>query len=148
MLEGNYYFLINGERTSWIDSYREAISESGLLWHGLNKEPGREQEVKARIVSGRVRKNIIFHGTMLLELDEGYIKCVITRVTPPRSDIRSRRPILRENNEIVLLHEIVAKYFVPNPQEYKFVEHIDGNFRNNHYTNLRWSNVPYKIQYL
>ena len=35
-------------------------------------------------------------------------------------------------------HSLVAKTFVPNPDEHKEVMHVDGNNRNNHYTNLKW----------
>lgn len=33
---------------------------------------------------------------------------------------------------------LVAIAFVSNPHDYKFVDHIDRNRRNNHYSNLRW----------
>jgi hypothetical protein len=36
------------------------------------------------------------------------------------------------------VHRLVAKHFVPNPNNYKYVDHIDRNKDNNHYTNLRW----------
>ena len=35
-------------------------------------------------------------------------------------------------------HREVARAFVPNPNNYKYVEHIDGNTINNNATNLRW----------
>ena len=39
-----------------------------------------------------------------------------------------------------MIHRLVALHFVYNhkPTEYNIVDHIDGNQRNNHYTNLRW----------
>lgn len=37
--------------------------------------------------------------------------------------------------------KLVAKLFVPNPQDYLFVRHIDGNPENNCADNLEW--VPY-----
>ena len=33
---------------------------------------------------------------------------------------------------------LVAEAFIENPRNYKFVGHIDGNTKNNHYTNLVW----------
>lgn len=37
-----------------------------------------------------------------------------------------------------LAHRLVALSFLSNPQDYKEVNHIDGNKLNNYYTNLEW----------
>ena len=37
-----------------------------------------------------------------------------------------------------LVHRLVAEQFIDNPNNYKYVKHIDGNLQNNHYTNLEW----------
>lgn len=40
------------------------------------------------------------------------------------------------------VHLSVALTFVPNPNNYKYVLHIDGNVQNNHKDNLKWSESP------
>lgn len=37
-----------------------------------------------------------------------------------------------------LVHRLVAKSFIPNPNNYEEVNHMDGNKMNNHYKNLEW----------
>lgn len=49
-------------------------------------------------------------------------------------------------NRSHLIHRLVAKYFVPNPNNYKLVDHIDGNKQNNSSNNLRWVNQSLNIQ--
>ncbi len=36
------------------------------------------------------------------------------------------------------IHKLVAKYFIPNPNNYRDVNHIDGNKLNNKISNLEW----------
>ena len=38
----------------------------------------------------------------------------------------------------ILLHRAVAELFIPNVNNYKCIDHIDGNKYNNDVTNLRW----------
>ena len=39
-----------------------------------------------------------------------------------------------------LVHRLIAEYFIPNPDNLKIVDHIDGDKSNNDITNLRWCN--------
>lgn len=36
------------------------------------------------------------------------------------------------------IHQLVAETFIPNPECYTEILHLDGNNRNNHYKNLKW----------
>lgn len=47
----------------------------------------------------------------------------------------------------VKVHILVALLFVPNPNNYKEVNHIDRNKCNNDYRNLEWCNRSYNVNY-
>jgi hypothetical protein len=41
-------------------------------------------------------------------------------------------------NKELRVHRLVAELFIPNPNNYDTVNHLDGRKLNNHYTNLEW----------
>lgn len=43
-------------------------------------------------------------------------------------------------------HRLVAEAFIPNPYKYEQVNHIDGNTRNNHVSNLEWCDAGYNVR--
>lgn len=46
-------------------------------------------------------------------------------------------------SENVLIHMLVARTFLPNPNNYTVVNHIDTNKTNNHVSNLEWCTYEY-----
>lgn len=45
------------------------------------------------------------------------------------------------------LHRLVAKYFIPNPNNLPQINHKDCNKENNNYTNLEWCSNRYNYEY-
>ena len=55
-------------------------------------------------------------------------------------DINSKRKWFR-------LHRLVALHFIPNPNNYDYINHKDNTPDNNVYTNLEWCTLQYNNQY-
>lgn len=51
------------------------------------------------------------------------------------------------NSKKFLVHRLVAKAFVNNPNDLKVVNHIDENVQNNDYLNLEWCTTKYNLNY-
>lgn len=45
------------------------------------------------------------------------------------------------------IHKCVAQLFVPNPNNYTYINHKDENKRNNTYSNLEWCTFEYNMNY-
>lgn len=46
----------------------------------------------------------------------------------------------------VFVHRLVAEHYVSNPNNYKYVNHIDGNRANNRSVNLEWCTASYNVK--
>ena len=74
-------------------------------------------------------------------------------------DIRELKPIpdkkgyltvhLYKDNKMYTryIHQLVALAYLPNPNNYKLVNHKDECVSNNYYTNLEWCNQSYNLNY-
>lgn len=51
------------------------------------------------------------------------------------------------NRHTVTVHRLVAKTFIPNPNEYPVVNHKDENKANNKVSNLEWCTAEYNRKY-
>ena len=92
--------------------------------------------------------------TLPREVDAG--RCVMHRKTrKPKKILRGRKGLLYEavaltnkgKTELKAVHRLVAEAFIPNPNGYEEVNHIDKNTRNNHFDNLEWCTKQYNIEY-
>lgn len=59
---------------------------------------------------------------------------------------------IRDNNKFVkqiryYVHRLVAETFIPNPNNYSEIDHIDRNKSNNHVSNLRWCSREENMAY-
>lgn len=51
-----------------------------------------------------------------------------------------------KKKKYVRIHRLIAETFIPNPNGYPQVNHIDGNKLNNQMTNLEWCSNSYNTQ--
>lgn len=69
-----------------------------------------------------------------------------------RVSVTYRSPHYNDNGELIgsskmFVYRIVAKCFIPNPNNLPVVNHIDGNPQNNHYSNLEWCTIKYNHEH-
>lgn len=46
----------------------------------------------------------------------------------------------KNKNKLFKVHRLVAEHYLPNPNNYPIVRHLDGNPKNCHVDNLMWGN--------
>ena len=47
----------------------------------------------------------------------------------------------------VSIHRLVAETYIDNPNKHPFVNHLDGNKQNNHYSNLEWCDNSHNLKH-
>ena len=53
----------------------------------------------------------------------------------------------KQKNKYVSIHRLVSEAFVPNPNNYRIVNHKDSNQANNNADNLEWCTQSYNVKY-
>ena len=81
---------------------------------------------KARIRKGKQKQFYLTKEKILrahVNKKRGYVQILLTKKAEQR---------------LYLCHRLVAEAFIPNPNNYSEINHIDGNKQNNYVKNLEW----------
>ena len=93
----------------------------GEIWRDVEGYKGKYQVSN----KGRLKS---FHDNNVKILNYSFDKTGYTRITLTLKEVR----------KYFALHRLIATAFIPNPENKPFVNHIDGNKRNNCLENLEW----------
>ncbi|HIT38246.1 MAG TPA: HNH endonuclease [Candidatus Onthousia faecipullorum] len=81
---------------------------------------------KARIRKGKQKQFYLTKEKILcahVNKKRGYVQILLTK---------------EGKQKLYLCHRLVAETFIPNPNNYSEINHIDGNKQNNYVKNLEW----------
>lgn len=91
-----------------------------------------EREIKTRNGKGehkRILKENILQG---FYCPKGYVRVLLTR---------------DKKNKTYMIHRLIAETFIPNPDNFPQVNHIDGIKNHNNVENLEWCTQSYNIKH-
>lgn len=77
-------------------------------------------------------------------------RVVQEKIIKPRIDKRGYKTVslrIYPQRYSLSLHRLVAETFIPNPNGYPVINHIDGNPSNNNVKNLEWCTQSYNVKY-
>jgi hypothetical protein len=111
------------------EDFIKSVSLEGEIWKDVVGCNGKYLvSNKGRIIS-------------LPKIVNGSYGCQYIRKIRLLSRYKDKRGYWRNNNlkgKSSLIHRIVAESFIPNPNQYLEIDHIDGNTSNCNVENLRW----------
>lgn len=76
-------------------------------------------------------------------IDARGVKRVIKQRVLTKTLLQNRRMMVSIEGKPYQLSTLIAKMFVPNPHNYRYVEHINGDPLDDHAANLIWSQKGY-----
>lgn len=106
--------------------------EAGEIWKPVKgyetrymvSSHGRVFTIPQKVKRGN--EYLTIKGGILLGNDDyqdGYMRVVLVSETSKKD---------------IIMHRLVAKHFIPNPENKEYINHIDGNKKNNRIDNLEW----------
>lgn len=96
------------------------VSENGKIWTEFNRYTGKKDTLREVNQTPRGGSN-------------------------PNDRYMSVNISIKDENEKLIkqikyyTHRLIAETFIPNPNNYKEIDHIDRNKKNNSVTNLKWT---------
>lgn len=95
-------------------------------------------------------KDVVGYEGIYQVSDTGKVKRVGKKELKPKIEKNGYVRFHLSKNGIAkmeLAHRLVAQAFIPNPLNYKTVNHIDENKQNNCVSNLEWCDMTYQNRY-
>lgn len=129
-----YKFEINRRLPSFNEEWKDIKNYEGLYQvSNLGNVRSLDRKIKQKNKNGEFQY-VTYKGKILKiqKQKNGYLTI----------DLHKRNKFKRK-----LIHKLVAEMFIPNPNNYKCVNHKDSNIQNNRMDNLEWCTQSYNIKY-
>ena len=80
----------------------------------------------------------------------GMVRNVKEKILKPYEDVGGYLTVklpINNKQKTYRVHRLVAEAFIPNPNNYPFINHKDENKKNNNVNNLEWCTAEYNLNY-